>query len=205
MLRADGVEDVNDNTDPGVTDFTKFNFTANNNLTDQITAAKKAISLNPTIKIWGIVLSPPKYLKTNGCVNNGGTLTTSVANAYSEFGEFIYAHLKNLKDNGVTVSYLSLMNEPDYPSSAVPYESAEFTATQAQNVYFNTAGWLKMKLPSVGIPVPKFASPDCIDVTHTNGYVPSLNAAGNIDFFTTHQYEGSSAANFSSASTASGT
>ena len=205
VLRADGVEDVNDNTNPDVTNFTKFNFTANSNLTDQITAAKKAISLNPNIKIWGIVLSPPKYLKTNASVTNGGTLKTSVANAYNEFGEFIYAHLKNLKENGVTVSYLSLMNEPDYPSSAVPYESAEFTATQAQKVYANTAGWLKTKLPSVGITVPKFASPDCIDVTHTNGYVSPLNASGNIDFFTTHQYGGSSAANFSSASTATGT
>ena len=204
VLRADGVEDVNDNSDPNVTDFTKFNFTTNTNLVDQITAAKKAISINPNIKIWAIVLSPPKYLKTNANVNYGGTLNTSVSNAYKEFGEFVYAHLQHLKDIGLTVSYLSLMNEPDYPSSSVPYESAEYTTTQAKNVYLNTAGWLKTKLPTVGIAVPKFASPDCIDVTHTSSYVSALNASGNIDLFDTHQYTNSSAANFTTASTAAG-
>lgn len=204
VLRSGGVEDVNDNSDPNLTDFTKFNFTANSNLVDQITAVKKAQSLNPNMKVWAIVLSPPKFLKTNNSVTNGGTLNTAVANAFSEFGEFVYASLKNLKDNSVNVDYLSLMNEPDYPSSGINYESAEFTPSQAGDVYTNTAGWLKTKLPSVGIAVPKFTAPDCIDVTHTNNYVPALDASGNMDLFTTHQYSGSSAANFASASAAAG-
>ncbi len=204
VLRADGVEDVNDNADPDNTDFSKFNFTGNSNLVDQITAVKKAKLVNPGIKIWAIVLSPPKYLKSNGSVNNGGTLNTSVTNAYNEFGEFLYAHIKNLRDNGISVDYLSLMNEPDYPSSAVPYESAEFTAAQAQSVYTNTAGWLKTKLQSLSIPVPLFASPDCIDVTHTGSYITALNASGNMSLYTTHQYSGSSAANFTAASSAAG-
>lgn len=97
------------------------------------------------------------------------------------------------------------MNEPDYPSSSINYESAEFTTSQAQSVYTNTAGWLKTKLPGAGITIPKFASPDCIDVTHTNNYITPLNASGNIDFFTTHQYTNSSAANFTAASQAAGT
>jgi O-glycosyl hydrolase len=205
VLRADGVEDVNDNNDPNVTDFTKFNFTANSNLVNQITAVKKALSINPNIKVWAIILSPPKFLKTNGSVNNGGTLNSSVANAYSEFGEFIYAHLKNLNDNGITVNYLSMMNEPDYPSTAVNYESAEFTPVQAQSVYTNTANWLKTKLLSVGLTIPQFASPDCIDVNNVSSYVSALNASGNINFFTTHQYINSSAANFTMANTSVGT
>jgi O-glycosyl hydrolase len=204
VFRADGVEDVNDNADPNNTDFSKFNFTGNPNLVDQITALKKARLVNPAIKVWAIVLSPPKYLKSNGSVNNGGTLNTGVTNAYNEFGEFLYAHIKNLKDNGINVDYLSLMNEPDYPSSAVPYESAEFSAAQAQNVYTNTAGWLKTKLQSLSITVPIFASPDCIDVSHTGNYITALNASGNVNLYTTHQYSGSSAANFTAASTAAG-
>lgn len=204
-LWADGVEDVNDNSNPNVTDFTKFNFTGDANLVTQITAAKKAIALNPNIKIWAIVLSPPKYLKTNRSVTNGGTLDTSVTNAYAEFGEFIYAHLKNLNDNGLTVSYVSMMNEPDYtPSTDVNYDSAVFTAAQAQSVYASTGSWLKTKLPAAGLSVPKFAAPECIDVTSVNSYVSPLNSSGNVDFFTTHQYSNSSAANFTSASTAAG-
>jgi O-glycosyl hydrolase len=205
VLRADGVEDVNDNADPNNTDFSRFNFAGNSNLVDQITAVKKARLVNPAIKVWAIVLSPPKFLKSNSNVNNGGTLNSSVPNAHNEFGEFLYAHIKNLKDNGIGVDYLSLMNEPDYPSSAVPYESAEFTAAQAQSVYTNTAGWLKAKLLSLSIPVPLFASPDCIDVTHTGSYIAALNASGNMNLYTTHQYSGSSAANFSVASSAAGT
>jgi O-glycosyl hydrolase len=135
VLWANGVEDLNDNNDPNNTNFSQFNFTSNTNLVTQITAAKKAISIDPNIKIWALVLSPPKYLKTNGSVTNGGTLNSLYANAYNEFGEFIYAHLKHLKDNNVNVSYLSFMNEPDYPSSAVNYDAAEFTPTQAGNVY----------------------------------------------------------------------
>lgn len=206
VLWAGGVEDVNDNGDPNNTDFTKFNFTSNTNLVTQIAAAKKAQAINPNIKVWAIVLSPPKYLKTNNNVDYGGTLNTSVANAYAEFGEFIYAHLKNLQNNGVTVSYLSMMNEPDDTVDApnIGYDSADFTPTQADSVYKYTGNWLKGKLPGYGLTVPLFASPDCISVTNFSSYASPLNDSGNINFFTTHQYENSSAANFTTASAAAG-
>jgi O-glycosyl hydrolase len=205
VLRSGGVEDVNDNSDPNNTDFTKFNFSANSNNVDQIAAAIRAIAIDPGIKIWAIVLSPPKFLKTNNDVNNGGTLKTSVAKAYDEFGEIIYAHLKNLKDNSITVSYLSMMNEPDFASSSIPYESAEFTTAQAQAVYTNTGNWLKTKLPTVSITVPKFAGADCISVTNAPNYITALNNSGNVSFYTTHQYSNSSTANFTTASTGAGT
>lgn len=204
VLRADGVEDVNDNADPGMTDFSKFNFTGNSNLVDQITAVKKARSINPNIKVWAIVLSPPKYLKTNNSVNYGGTLNASVSNAYAEFGEFVYAHLKNLRDADVTVDYLSLMNEPDFNSTGIGYESAEFTPAQAQAVYSQTGNWLKTKLPSVGLVSPKFTAPDCINVNSIANYAGPLNTSGNLDMFTAHQYGGSSAANFASAAAIAG-
>ncbi len=204
VLRSGTVEDVNDNNDPNVTDFSKFNFTANGNLVDQITAVKKAQALNPGIKVWAIVLSPPKFLKTNNSVTNGGTLDPSVNAAYAEFGEFIYAHLKHLQDSGITVQYLSMMNEPDYSSSGINYESAEFTVAQVGNVYANTGAWLKTKLPPAGIAIPLFTAPDVIDVTHVNNYVAALNPSGNIDIFTTHQYFGSSAANFTSSAGSAG-
>ncbi len=204
VLRNGGVEDANDNTDPNNTDFSKFNFAANSNNVDQITAAKKAIALNSKIKIWAVVLSPPKFLKTNNSVNNGGTLKTSVSNAYDEFGESTYAHLKNLKDNGITVSFLSLMNEPDFGSSGVNYESAEFTTTLAKNVYTTTANWLKTKLKNESITIPKFASPDCISVTNAPSYITEIEKSGNMSFYTTHQYVNSSANNFINASKTAG-
>jgi O-glycosyl hydrolase len=205
VLWNGGVEDVNDNTNPDVTDFTKFNFTANANLVTQMAAAKRAIAINPNIKLWAMVLSPPKFLKTNNNVINGGTLKTSVTNAYNEFGEIIYAHLKNLKDNGLTVGYLSMMNEPDFVSSTIPYESAEYTTAQAQAVYTNTANWLKTKLPTASITVPRFSGADCISVANASSYITAVNKSGNISLFTTHQYSNSSAANFTTASATAGT
>jgi O-glycosyl hydrolase len=204
VLRSGGVEDVNDNSDPNNTDFSKFNFAANSNNVDQIAAAKRAIAIDPNIKIWAMVLSPPKFLKTNNDVNKGGTLNTSVANAYNEFGEIIYTHLKNLKDNGLTVSYLSMMNEPDFVSTTIPYESAEYTKAQALSVYTNTGNWLKTKLPTVQITVPVFTGADCISVTNADDYLTEINKSGNVGLFTTHQYSNSSAANFTTAATAAG-
>jgi O-glycosyl hydrolase len=206
VLRSELLEDVNDNTNANVTDFTKFNFAVNSNNVDQIAAAKRAVALNPGIKIWAIVLSPPKFLKTNNSVTNGGTLKTSVANAFNEFGEFVYAHLKNLKDNSLTVSYLSLMNEPDFNGTNIPYESAEYTTAQAKEVYTKTGNWLKTKLPTVSIAVPIFAGPECISVSNAgSSYISALNGSGNMGIFTTHQYSNSNAANFTTASTAAGT
>jgi hypothetical protein len=61
------------------------------------------------------------------------------------------------------------------------------------------------KLSTVGLTVPKFSSPDCINVSNVSSYVSTLSTTGNVDLYTTHQYTNSSAANFTSASTAAGT
>ncbi len=204
VLRNGGVEDVNDNSDPNVTDFSKFNFYANTNNRDQIIAAKKALSINPNIKIWAVILSPQKFLKTNNDVNLGGTINTAVPNVYEEFGEVIYAHLKNLKDSAITVEHITLMNEPDFVSNTIGYESAHFTTTLAQAVYTNTANWLKTKLPQVNIQVPKFTGADCLDVSKTPSYIQALRSSGNITHFTTHQYANSTPSAFSAAANLAG-
>lgn len=201
VLRNGGVEDVNDNTDPNSTDFTKFKFetTGNTNNIDQIRAVLRAKQLNPNIKVWAIVLSPPKFLKTNNNVNNGGTLIakTTTLNSYTEFGESIYAHLDYLKKKGVTVNFLTLMNEPDFSSSTIGYESAEYTPTQAKSVYTETVNWLRTKLSNtaLGIPFPSITAPDCIDVLKNQSYITELAPTNNITFYSFHQYISSSEKN----------
>jgi O-glycosyl hydrolase len=198
VFRA-SAEDINDNDNPDITDFSKFTFAANTNNVTQIATAKKALAINPNIKIWAIVLSPPKFLKTNNSAINGGTLNAAYPKAYEEFGEFVYAHLKNLKDNGVTVSSLSLMNEPDIASSTIGYDSAEFTPQQAASVYSSTVNWLKTKLSSSGITIPTIGGPDCINVNFINRFVTPLNNTNNIDFFTTHIYGETTIESFTNA------
>jgi|GEM_PF-5175493 len=202
VLYAGGVEDANDNSDPNVLNSTGFDFTTNTNLVTQIDGVLKAKSLNSNIKVWAIVLSPPKYLKTNNSVSNGGTLKTSYANAYAEYGEFIFAHLKNLKSKGVTVDYLSLMNEPDV---TLDHEDADFTTSQAKSVYSQTANWLKSKLPANAITVPVFTGADPLNVTNADDYINAIKTTNNVGLYTCHQYGGSSESNFATGAAAAGT
>ncbi|NJN33476.1 MAG: hypothetical protein HC817_03675 [Saprospiraceae bacterium] len=210
VLRNGGVEDVNDNNDPNNTDFTKFKFEngGNTNNIDQVRAVLRAKELNPNIAVWAVVLSPPKFLKTNNNVNNGGTLKakTSTLNSYTEFGESIYAHLDYLKKKGITVNYLTLMNEPDFGSSSIGYESAEYTPAQAKSVYTETVNWLRTKLSNtaLGIPFPSITAPECIDVKKNQSYITELEPTGNISFYSCHQYINSSEANFQSVANAIG-
>jgi O-glycosyl hydrolase len=205
VLRSDKIEDINDNDDPNVTDFSKFNFGASENTVTQIAMLKKAIAVNPNLKVWAVVLSPPKYLKTNKNVINGGTLDASVPKAYEEFGEIIYAQFKHLKDNGIDVSILSLMNEPDIASGTIGYESAEYTVAQTQAVYTKTTAWLAEKLPTYGLKVPKFAGPELINVNNVAKYFNGIGASAKVDMFTAHQYSQSSVAGFTAASQLVGT
>lgn len=208
VLRNGGVEDINDNNDPNNTDFTKFKFESggNTNNIDQIRAVLKAKALNPSINVWAVILSPPKFLKTNSNVNNGGTLIakTTTLNSYAEFGESIYAHLDYLKKKGVTVNYLTLMNEPDFGSSSIGYESAEYSTAQAKTLYKETVDWLRTKLSNtaLGIPFPSISGPECINLTKNTGYMSQLEPTGNISFYSCHQYVSSSAANFQTVANA---
>jgi O-glycosyl hydrolase len=208
VLRNGGVEDTNDNNDPNNTDFTKFKFESggNTNNIDQVRAVLKAKEKNPNIAVWAVVLSPPKFLKTNASVNNGGTIIakTSTLNSYAELGESIYAHLDYLKKKGVTVNYLTLMNEPDFPGANIGYESAEYTPAQAKLLYKETVDWLRTKLSNtaLGIPFPSISGPECIDVKNNTKYMTELEPTGNISFYSCHQYNNSSAANFQTVANA---
>lgn len=202
VLWAGNVENVNDNNDPNTLNMAGFDFTTNTNLVTQIAGVKKAQLYKPGIKIWAVVLSPPQYLKTNNNVTNGGTLNTAYPNAYAEYGEFVLAHLINLKNNGITVDYLSMMNEPDV---TLDHEDADFTTTEAQAVYSNSVNWLKGKLPSQAIPIPVFTGAEPLNVTNAASYTNAIKTTGNLGRFTCHQYGGSSEPNFNTASAAAGT
>ncbi len=200
VFRFGNLEDVNDNDDPNVTDFSKFNFSKIGNKVDQLEMLKLAKAVNPNLKIYAIVLSPPKFLKTNNDVNRGGTLNANYPKAYEEFGESIYANIKYLKDKGFDLDYLALMNEPDFASAVIDYESAEFTPAQANNAYVNTSKWLNAKLSAEGLKVPKYVGPELINVTNTSRYYSAMNASNVIDLYSAHHYSQSSISNFSSAS-----
>ena len=207
VFRAEDCEDTNDNNDPDSLNLDGFDF-SNSNITDQIAAAKKALQLNPNMKIWAVVLSPPDYLKTNNSHLGGAATGEDDATIkyidgtteYREFGEFILAHLKHHKDNGLEVDYLSIMNEPDVN---LDHEDCRWYGWQAEKAYDITIDYLKDTLPGYNIQIPDFAGAEPLNVGWADDYISLINST-DVKLFTTHQYGGNSEANFQQAADSAG-
>ena len=84
-----------------------------------------AKAANPDVKALLSSWSPPASLKSNGTLNNGGTLASD-ANGYryTELGQYFVDALDNL---GWTPDYLSFQNEPGYVAT---WDSCIFRPTQ---------------------------------------------------------------------------
>ena len=73
--------------------------------------------------------SPPAAIKSNGNVNNGGTLNTvSGGYNYAGFAQFWYDSLNAYAVLGVSPAYISIQNEPDFTAT---YASCRFNPTEA--------------------------------------------------------------------------
>ena len=197
-----GAEDRNDNNNPNQLNFSAFDF-SNGNLVDQIKGVKKAKEKKRHIKVWAVVLSPPKFLKTNNSVLGGGTLRyIDYDREFREFAEFILAHLIHLKNNGITVDYLSIMNEPDID---LDHEDASFDPDWAWWTYKKTVPFLRSMLQSRNIKVPVIAGAETLNVGNAPKYIDKVkNAYPATGVFTTHQYGGNSATNWNNAANAAG-
>lgn len=202
VLRA-GAEKTNDNNNPDNLNFSAFDFTSNSNNVDQIAAVKKAKEKKSNIKVWAVVLSPPNFLKTNNSELGGGTLRyINFDTEFKEFAEFITAHLKHLKNEGVIVDYLSIMNEPDID---LDHEDASFDPDWAWWTYRKTIPFLISKLNSENIKIPIIAGAETLSVGNADTYIDKVkNAYSNTGVFTTHQYGGNTGSNWRDAANAAG-
>lgn len=95
-----GIEPVNDNNDPNVTDLSKFNF-AWKNLDSHVDYIVRAQQRGVTTSF----LSP---------LSRESWMGTTTANDVAEYSEWLFAQVKRASDRGVTFPYLSVANEPSY-------------------------------------------------------------------------------------------
>ncbi|MBA3485304.1 MAG: hypothetical protein H0T51_26205 [Pirellulales bacterium] len=95
-----GMEAVNDNNDPNVTDLSKFNFSWKNldAHVDYITRARERGANN-------FFLSP---------LGREPWMGTTTANDAAEYSEWLFAQVKRSADRGVRLPFLSVANEPSY-------------------------------------------------------------------------------------------
>lgn len=70
---------------------------------------KKALKVNKNIKLLSSPWSPPRFMKTNNNMNNGGKLKPE----YKElWAKYIVKFLKAYEEQGIKIDYLTIQNEP---------------------------------------------------------------------------------------------
>lgn len=111
VLIRPGYEKENDNDDWRTLDPTKFDF---GSLDRPLGLIKKALERNPGVKLYASVYSAPAWMKTNGRTSGVGSLKDGLRYR-QELAEYVYAYLKHVKSQGVTIHYLGFFNEPDFP------------------------------------------------------------------------------------------
>lgn len=133
FLNVDDIEDVNDNADPFSLDLTKFN--TSGTFGTQIGLIQDLHELDPNIKFFFSVLSPPKWMKVNGDYVGQGDpdnrliMTETILN---EFAEHMVAYVKLAKIHmGIDLYGLSLQNEPRF---AQFYASCVYTPQELHDL-----------------------------------------------------------------------
>ena len=84
--------------------------------------------LGHPVQVYMSSWAPPAFLKSNGQVGNGGTLAmTNGGFAYTNFAQYWYDSLLAYGSNGVSPTWISIQNEPDFAAS---YDSCVFHPTE---------------------------------------------------------------------------
>jgi arabinoxylan arabinofuranohydrolase len=125
--------------------------------------------------------APPAFLKSNGQVGNGGTLLyTNGGFLYNEFAQYWYDSLVAYRNIGVSPTWISIQNEPDWEAS---YDSCIFRPTQsyvnATNYwagYPNALAATYQRLTNLASP-PKLLGPEVVHIRYNTlqNYAATMN------------------------------
>jgi glucuronoarabinoxylan endo-1,4-beta-xylanase len=147
--------------------------------------------------------SPPANLKSNGSVNGCTTITngsctggigTLVASGssydYTDFAQYWYDSVNAYTALGVTPSYISIQNEPDFSAT---YAGCRFNPTEAAYNGANYAGYgqafdtVYKKLQTMTTP-PKMVGPESFNVGQTFLDLSASIPATEISVYAHHLY-----------------
>jgi arabinoxylan arabinofuranohydrolase len=125
--------------------------------------------------------SPPAFLKSNGQVGNGGTLIfTNGGFAYTNFASYWYDSLLAYQSNGVSPTWISIQNEPDWVAG---YDSCVFHPNEDTVNGTNYASYSKaldavfQRLTNLPSP-PKILAPEVVGLGYNDvqNYAATMNA-----------------------------
>ncbi|MEI6555579.1 MAG: glycoside hydrolase family 30 beta sandwich domain-containing protein [Paludibacter sp.] len=191
------------NETSGDVSMTNFSL-AGPDLTYLLPILKKALTINPDIKILATTWSPPRWMKSNNSWI-GGTLNTS---AYTAYANYFVKYIAAMKLQGVTIWGITVQNEPENPNNN---PSMSMNSTEQKNFINSnlgpamaTAGYSAVKIIAFDHNCDNTAYP--IDVCNNSSYVDgaafhlyagSISAmstvknATNKNVYFTEQYTGS--------------
>jgi arabinoxylan arabinofuranohydrolase len=143
--------------------------------------AKARNYLGRPVPVYMSSWAPPAFLKSNGQVGNGGTLITNADGsfAYAQFAQYWYDALLAYGSNGVSPTWISIQNEPDFEAS---YDSCVFRPNEGVVNGTNYASYAKAldavfnKLTNLPTP-PKFLAPEVVHISWNTlqNYAATMN------------------------------
>jgi glucosylceramidase len=105
-----------DDLPAGETDPTLARFSIEPDRADVLPVVKRALAINPQIKIMASPWSPPAWMKTSGSLIQG----TLRPEAYGPFAEYFRRYIEAYAAEGVPIYAISVQNEPHYEPSDYP-------------------------------------------------------------------------------------
>ncbi len=146
----------------------------------EINIAKKAQALGASI--WASPWSPPAQFKDNNNVNNGGSL---LPEHYQDWADQLVNYVKNLKNQGVNLKWISVQNEPNWTAT---YESCRYTP---QQIVTFIADYLGPSLEKAGLET-RIIAPEVINWGSLKPYGDAIlnnaTALKYCDVIATHSY-----------------
>jgi glucosylceramidase len=107
-----------DDVPSGQTDPKLTNFSVTHDSAYIIPLVKKALSINPNIKVVALPWSPPAWMKSTGTMNGGNMNTAYFPSLAQYFVDFVQAYQRQ----GIPIYALSVQNEPLYSTTGYPSE-----------------------------------------------------------------------------------
>lgn len=116
----------------GDVNMTNFSL-AGPDLTYLIPILKKALAINPNIKILATPWTPPRWMKTNNSWI-GGSLNTSY---YAAYANYFVRYFQAMSAQGINIWAITPQNEPENPNND---PSMSMTSTEEKNFINNNLG-----------------------------------------------------------------
>lgn len=156
-----------------------------------VAIAKAALKRQPKMQFLATLCTPPPWMKTNNAAGGGGEARATLKpNMELELGEYVWAFLAHMQKNGVTVQYLSICNEPDWPHEQ---PGCFFTADKYAALVKIVGEYLdKMAKTFPDVPRVKLVGPNTLSApAAAKDYVPAvLKTAGKyVDVIAAHDYD----------------